>query len=265
MLIALFTYRSLRTREVAAARVTQTLDAIQQLEALHSELKDAETGQRGFLLTGAERYLEPYTDARAALAGAFAPLRQQIGDDATQNRRIDELERLTSEKTRELAETIELARAGNTQSALAVVRTDRGKAAMDRIRTLIDETERAERAALALRQDEWQRAVALSSRITWGGSLLLLLLISSAAIVTSRQYQARETEIWIRAGQAGLSQRIQGEQRLDKLGDTVLEFLAAYLNAQVGAIYIRESDGGFRRFAWYAVPAGFRGCRRPSR
>src|SRR5436190_24390131 len=94
VLIAFFTYRSLRTREVAAARITQTLDAIQRLEALHSELKDAETGQRGFLLTGAERYLEPYTAARAALTGAFAPLRQQIGDDAAQRQRLDELERL---------------------------------------------------------------------------------------------------------------------------------------------------------------------------
>ena len=68
-LIAFFTYRTLQTREAAVERVTQTLEVRHQLEALLSSVKDAETGQRGFLLTGEERYLEPYTNAKAALPG----------------------------------------------------------------------------------------------------------------------------------------------------------------------------------------------------
>src|SRR5215217_7677722 len=67
--IAVVTWRSLQSREDAAARVNHTLSVIERLEALSSSLKDAETGQRGFLLTGEERYLDPYTVARASLAG----------------------------------------------------------------------------------------------------------------------------------------------------------------------------------------------------
>ena len=53
-LIALFTYRSLETREDAVLRFTHTLEVMAQLESLQSSLKDAETGQRGFLLTGSD-------------------------------------------------------------------------------------------------------------------------------------------------------------------------------------------------------------------
>ena len=58
-----------------------------------------------------------------------------------------------------------------------------------------------------------------------------------------------------------LSERIQGEQRLEQLGDNVLGFLADYLDAQVGAVYIAEGDGRFRRFAGYAIPPGTDGDR----
>jgi CHASE3 domain sensor protein len=147
-LIAIFTYRSVMTQSIAATRVTQTLNAIQQLEALLSNLKDAETGQRGFLLTGEEPYLEPYTNGRAALSGAFATLRQQLADDPSQQRRTDALEQLAAERIAIIDETIVLRRAGNTAGALSLVRSDRGKAAMDRIRALVAEMETVERAVL---------------------------------------------------------------------------------------------------------------------
>jgi len=77
-IIGIFTYRSLQTREEAVERVTHTLLVIERFEALQSNLKDAETGQRGYLLTGEERYLEPYTNARTSLAGVFKDLRSQV-------------------------------------------------------------------------------------------------------------------------------------------------------------------------------------------
>ncbi|HET8882135.1 MAG TPA: response regulator, partial [Solimonas sp.] len=76
-----------------------------------------------------------------------------------------------------------------------------------------------------------------------------------AALMTSRDYLARERYSWVRAGQSGLSARIQGEQRLETLGDNVLEFLAQFMGARAGAIYLREGDGRFRRFSGYALAA----------
>src|ERR1700722_8480164 len=58
--IALLTYQSLQTRSVAAQRVTHTLSVMDELQTILSLGKDAETGQRGFLLTGEDSYLEPF-------------------------------------------------------------------------------------------------------------------------------------------------------------------------------------------------------------
>src|SRR5262249_11007590 len=157
-----------------------------------------------------------------------------VGDDAAQRTRIDTLEQIEKNKIAELENTVALRRAGDTQRAIEIVRTDRGREAMERFRATVAQMESDARRAVAARQADRAQAGALSSRITWGGSILLLVLIVAAAGTASRDYQTREMEIWVRSGQGELSQRIQGEQRLDALGDKVLSFLAHYLRAAVG-------------------------------
>src|SRR5450830_1687717 len=255
ILIAVFSYRSLQTRESTAALVSHTIEVREQLQLVVSALKDAETGQRGYLLTNTESYLTPYINARASLPGELIKLRGLVSDSPEQLQRLDAVTSLVKVKMDELAESIEVRRNQGSEAALAVVRTDRGKLAMDRLRTLVDRMENHERDLLSDRQVEWRTAVTLSNTITWGGSALLLVLIAIAAVMTSRDYRARELQVWMRAGQIGLSERLQGEQRLDVLGANALAFLADYLNAQVGAIYIQEAGGEFQRFGGYALAA----------
>lgn len=253
ILISMFTWQASVTRGDAARAVSHTIDVREQLQSLVSALKDAETGQRGYLLTGAESYLAPYNQAKAALPGEFSKLRELVADSSEQLQRLSLAEGIAKEKMDELAQTIEQRRNGDAAGALSVVQSDRGKMAMDRVRAVVREMENHERDLLSTRQSDWQDAVAFSSAVTWGGSGLLLVLIVASAVMTSRDYRAREKQAWIRAGQMGLAERLQGEQRLDVLGDNTLSFLAAYLNAQVGAIYIRKNGSGFERFAGYAT------------
>ena len=255
VLMALFTYRALESREVAATRVTQTLQILEGLQSLHSSLKDAETGQRGFLLSNEERYLEPYVAARAAVPSEFTTLRKLMSDSgAEQLQRLETLERIATTKLEELEQTIQLSRAGEEAMAIAIVRSDRGKNAMDQVRSIIGEMKATEDGLLAARQQEWQDAVTLSSRVTWGGSILLLLLIAAAVVLMSRDFQTLQTQNWLRTGHMGLAERLQGEQRLEQLGEKVLDFLASYLGAQVGVAYFNDA-GSFRRFASYATAA----------
>ena len=176
-LIALFTYRSLASREDAVERVTRTLEAQRQLEAILSDVKDAETGQRGFLLTGEERYLEPYTNAKASLAGEIIAFRSLIADNTSQQRRLDTLERLAAEKIDELGQTIAARRSGNPDGAISLLRTDRGKAAMDRIRALIAEME--PQSAACSRAVNWNGRTLSSSPLVSPGVAGLLLGLSS--------------------------------------------------------------------------------------
>jgi len=253
VLIALFTYEASVSRGEAANAVSHTMQVREQLQNLVSTLKDAETSQRGFLLTGTESYLSPYNQARAALPGEITRLRELIVDNPDQVKRLSQVERVVNDKMEELAETITRRRNGDAAGALAVVQSDRGKMSMDRVRTLTRDMEEQERDLLTARQSDWRDAVAFSTAVAWGGSALLLVLIAAAAVTTSRDYRSREKQTWIRAGQMGLAERLQGEQRLSTLGENTLAFLTAYLNAQVGAIYLRTDGGDFQRFAAYAL------------
>ncbi|MET0535965.1 MAG: CHASE3 domain-containing protein, partial [Steroidobacter sp.] len=251
VLVAFFSYGALESRSKAADLVTHTFNVIARLESVLSILKDAETGQRGYLLTGDGTYLEPYNNARIALPGEIKALRNMTSDNADQQHRIDTLQRIVDEKMALTKQGIDLGQAGSMKDAVALA--DASKVAMDRVRTHIAEMQGVERELLLERQRGWNQAVTYSNGVVWGGSALLLVLIAAGAVMASRDYRAREKQVWLRAGQTGLSARILGDQRLDTLGENVVDFLTEYLNAQVSSIYIADGGGRFRRFASYAV------------
>jgi CheY-like chemotaxis protein/CHASE3 domain sensor protein len=253
--LAALSYMSVQSTAASARSLTKSVEVLAQFQTVLSTLKDAETGQRGYLLTGRESYLEPFSSAKGALAGEFRALHILIDDDPAQRKRLESLETLAADKMDELGETVDLRRSAEPEKALALVRTDRGKNLMDGIRGVVDETEASERQLLAAHTARWQSAATVSFAVTWGGSAVLLFLIAAAAAFASRDYRARRLESWLRGGQIGLSELMQGDQPLDKLGHNTLGFLAAYMDAQVGAVLIAES-GHFRRVAGFALPAG---------
>jgi len=253
-IIALLSYQSLQATTATAANLTQSIEVLGRLESLLSTLTDAETGQRGFLLTGEESYLAPYTDAKDALPDEIKSMRALLVNRPEQRRRLDALESLANLKMAELESTVSARRAGRSDVALATVRTDRGKIYMDRIRAALGEMETAERQLLAQHAQESRNAATVSLAVTLGGSGILLFLIAGAAVVASRDFRTRQAQAWIRSGQMGLSEQMQGDQSLDKLGANLLGFLAGFVEAQVGAAYIAEA-GQYRRFAAYAIPA----------
>jgi signal transduction histidine kinase/CHASE3 domain sensor protein len=258
IVLALYRDASLQGSQESAERVTHTMQVIEQMQALLSDVIDAETGQRGYLLTGEETYLEPYNTARNVLDLRFTQVRELTADSPEQQRRLDTLRVATGERLAEIERSIALRREGRTSEALAIVGSDRGRQAMNRIRALVEEIASSERQELDSRRALWDQAARNTSLVMWGGSLLLLALIGASAIMTSRDFRARQTQSWLRSGQAEFTRRIQGEQRLDRLGDNILEFVAEYVGAQVGAVYVNE-EGLLRRVAGYALPAGYGG------
>lgn len=252
LLIAFFTYRTLRTREDAAERIAQSLSALDGLGALAAQLADAETGQRGYLLTGDDGYLVPFQTARASVDSTVGALRPQF-DSPAQQLQIAELLELAESKLRELEETVELRRNGDIEGALAIVRTNEGKAAMDRLRELLADLRRSVLNELDARQETFAEAVSVSTQVAFGGAAIILALIGVTAVANARDYRAGQRETWLRAGLAAFRGRIQGEQRLDVLGDHVLQFFSEFLNARAGVVF-RGSDGTLHRVSTYAAP-----------
>jgi methyl-accepting chemotaxis protein len=175
-----------------------TYQVLQQAEVVSKLLVDAETGQRGFLLTGAERYLQPYTAATTALNPAIGRLADLTADNPHQQARLPTLRELVKQKTDELAETIALRKEKGPDAALAVVLTDRGKTVMDDIRVQLDQIEAEENNLLAQRSAEAGRtAQATFNSIAYGtlGSFVLLILIGiliarSIAVPINRAVEA---------------------------------------------------------------------------
>ena len=255
LVIAALSFQSLHTTEATAESLTRVAEVQTHTAALLSTLKDAETGQRGYLLTGREDYLAPFLDAKHALPAQFSSLDALLGQDPAQRVRLETLKALASEKIDELGQTVELKRAGQSEEALRIVLTDRGKNTMDRIRSLVDEMILTERQMFAERARDWRNAATNAFWITSVGSLVLLVLIGVAAAMTSRDFKHRQRESWLRAGQIGLGEAIMGDLPLERLGENVLRFLSQFLNAQVAAVFVAEGTS-FRRVAGHGIPAG---------
>jgi PAS domain S-box-containing protein len=121
-----------------ADSLTEQVGSVQLLLAkMLSTLTDAETGQRGYLLTGNPDYLAPYEAARTRLPADFERLRAEPQVSGERSLRLDSIETRATVKMAELARTIALFRAGQRRRALSLVRGDRGKHIMDAIRAEI--------------------------------------------------------------------------------------------------------------------------------
>src|SRR5215470_16792793 len=234
--IAVVSYLTLRMRSENTERMTHALRVTQQLEMLLSSIKDAETSQRGFLLTHDEQYLALYDVAAATLPQALAVVRELVVDNPAQRDRMDQLEDLTHSKLAELKKTVDLGRGGRVDEAIALVREDHGKVLMDQIRALSDDIRDTERAILESRTRDWETVTTVSTLVTFGGGALLLVLVGAAAVFASRDFREQRDEAWLRTGQTGLADQMQGERALEELGDRVAGFVAAYAGAQIGAV-----------------------------
>lgn len=256
LLIAYFSWQTLQSRAYTANRIKQSLQVMEQFPALLSTLADTEAGQRGFLLTGRERYLDPYNTAKTGLPSQIKRVRQFSQGNGAQQERLTQLEALITDKLQELSETVNLNRLGKAEEAMAMVQSDRGRLTMDRIRSLVGEMQMQERDSLARLQAEWEQDLFLSDLVTWGGAAVLLALILMSAVLASRDFRARETEAWLRTTQLELSHQLQGGQQLGQLGDKALRYLAGRLEAPVAAFYVDDDKDGFERIAGYALPPG---------
>ncbi|MDR6214352.1 response regulator [Paracidovorax wautersii] len=254
--MALFTYQSQVQRSEAVEKMNAAVETISQLQAVLNTMKNAETGQRGYLLTGEDRYLEPFNTAAMALGQELQRLAVLTQDRPLQVRRFDQLKRLTSQKMQELEDTIALQRAGKRDEAVALVRSDLGLLSMDNIRNVLREMLMAERQELESRRKAWEEAASFAAYLMWGSSVVLLLLIGGSAAMTAADHRSKARENWIKSGLVGLGGRLQGDHRLQDLGPMALEYLAGWLGAKIGAVYVTEGHGLYQRMGGYALPDG---------
>ena len=153
-------WASLADRRSADGWETHTRDVLLETREMLSDLQDTETGQRGYLLSARETYLEPYYSGRNSVAMHLDQLAEMTADNPQQQLRIAHLREVVTAKLAEFAHTIDLVRDGDRPGALAVVGSDRGKALMDEARAILKSIEAEETRLLQLRHAAAETAAA---------------------------------------------------------------------------------------------------------
>ena len=123
---------------------SHTLEVRQTVERLFSEIQDAETGQRGFLLTADPTYLNPFNEAKRQIPATKDQLRLLTRDNAEHQTRLDKLYPLIDQKLAELERTVVLAQSADLAGATAIVKTNAGRDLMTAIRAVMSDFDAAE-------------------------------------------------------------------------------------------------------------------------
>jgi methyl-accepting chemotaxis protein len=186
VLVAGVSYLSTTKLTETARWVGHTRDVQGKLKDLLLLLQDAETGQRGYLITGEDRYLTPFRSALNGIDRTLRSLRELTGDNTAQQRRLDTMAPLVSGKLDELKETIALRQSKGFEPARQVVVTDRGKKAMDDIRLLLKDMEDEELALLKVREEEARLQTDNTALVIIGGLIVAMGLVVGAGLFLTR-------------------------------------------------------------------------------
>ncbi|MFJ1339700.1 response regulator [Pseudomonas caricapapayae] len=229
---------------------------------------DMETGMRGFLITGDERFLDPYEVAKPQVLSALKDLQQLVKDNPQQVDRLDRIKALQQDWNAFASEMIGLRRQVADYSE--PIRSGRGKRITDEIRKEFDAFIGMEQQLRQARSEEVSTLtvvaisvylifiILLSALLAFLGRRDLLAL--SASYTSSLQAQQRSTQrleqqAWLRTGQTKLAEAVLGQLTLPMLGDNILRFFSHYLGSVVAALYVRDEHGGLRRVATYGFSA----------
>ena len=185
-IVGAIAYRAVTQQTEAAHWVVHTQEVRILLNQLLSNLQDAETGQRGYVITGDEGYLAPYTDGASQAQETRKRLAALIADNPKQVARAESLTAPITEKLSELQRSIEVRKTHDFATAQAMIQSNRGKSAMDSIRSIIREMDGEESDLLKQRIELAEEDANNAQRIILYGTLIALVLAGLAGLAIAR-------------------------------------------------------------------------------
>lgn len=229
-------YQSIGTLTHTSDAVDHTHLVLEHIASILSLVKDGETGQRGYVITGDSLFLEPYHAAVANEGLVTKELRALTVDNTNQQKRLDEAEPLIAAKFAELKRTVDLRRSAGFDATAKIIAAGDGKKTMDDLRRVLAAMEQEERRLLTDRAT--QAAVASSgakSTILFGSLLCIVLVtVAGAAITQSMKTQIGTAIQHIQSSsselQAAANQQMTGSKEqstaMNEITTTINELLA---------------------------------------
>lgn len=211
LLLAFFAYRTSSEHVARVAATMSTEDLIRQLDELLSTAQDAETGQRGYLLTGDPRYLAPFDRAIANLPARLAAVHSLAPSQGISATDLAKLDRAIKKKIGELQLTINLRRRGNTLAAMALVNSNEGERYMMQIRALVSQFKEQQSRTLGSMMERQQKSQLELEIVLVTGVLIGFLLVYTAYRLNRAYVRERDfVELEIRAMNESLDVRVKG-------------------------------------------------------
>jgi len=192
LMIVILSFQLRRESASLAANLENHRQIVGDVMDLLSAMKDAETGRRGFLLTGQEKYLESYNIGTAHAAEDLTSLLRATRSDRQQYARTEALRALTGEKLAELNLTVKLSKSLRRDEALSIVRTNAGKGVMDEIRILCEQMRSSENVKLMENVKEAEKFGRRAFLVTVVGSGFLVALLTLARMVIASVNRQRD-------------------------------------------------------------------------
>jgi PAS domain S-box-containing protein len=214
---AIITKRQLGVQVENQAWLSHTRLILFELAKTESLLKDAETGQRGFLYTGDPKYLAPYTLAIGQVGPNIDEVAQLTADNPRQQARIPVLRNLTQSKLTELAQTIALYRSGKPEEAKALVLSDAGLFVMNDIRKLTSQMGEEEASLEVIRSAAYQKSIRVTTVCIY-----LASFIAGFGLIFLAYYILHEMELRERHARQILEREEWFRVTLTSLGDAVI-------------------------------------------
>jgi CheY-like chemotaxis protein/CHASE3 domain sensor protein len=251
--VAIFSFRNSEKFVDSNAWVDHTNQVLHEFEQVLAGSVDAETGARGFVITGDESYLEPYNIANTTMFEHLRTLKELTKDNPVQQKNVDELEDELRAHVAHLDLKIRL-RKKSFEEAKALVLSGEGKRIEDKIRKRVANATKIEQSLL----EERRKASEEDAR---NFNLIFIILLVVIAIVLISVYLIINTNLralkkaeaesdnknWLLTGNFELNETCRGEREEMELAQSIIDKVCSYLKAQIGVIYL--SDNGMLKQA----------------
>ena len=184
--IGFVAYRAVDSLARTSVAVTHSHAVLEHLANVVARMVDAETGQRGYVITADDTFLEPYRTGSTEAPKLLEELRALTADEPDQQRRIAEAEPLLTAKLAELRHTVEMRKTDGFEATAKFVAAGEGKRTMDDLRRVLGAMERQERDLLKQRADEVESAAGSARGTIIAGTLVSLLVVILAGTFLTR-------------------------------------------------------------------------------